>query len=156
MHLRFTQAHLSDANSAVIQLSSKVDELSAFVHRVDNLVAASPSSVLPNKSYAAAVKPKHLLTIKSVQENFKAVDKKNEVANILREHAVIDSKFPSNGNIVMNFKDRVSRDNAAEAIIGRVPGTEIRKVGHITPKIMICNVYNVEEEADIEYKREFI
>ena len=47
--------------------------------------------------------------------------------------------FPPSGNIVMNFEDKVTRDRAAQELDEKIPETEVRKVGYMKPKIMLCN-----------------
>ena len=47
--------------------------------------------------------------------------------------------FPPSGNIVMNFEDKVTGDRAAQELDEKIPETEVRKVGYIKPKIMLCN-----------------
>ena len=56
----------------------------------------------------------------------------------------------------MNFKDKVSRDRAAQEIDGKIPETLVRKVGYLKPKIMLCNVHLDEEDISIEDKEDIV
>ena len=145
---------LSADLSSLALIEAKIQELFSSLRRIENVI--DKSSEKNENSYAAAVKQKNLLAIKSNQENMKAVEKKKEVAEILADFTIVDTKFPPNGNIVMNFQDKTSRDRAAEEIEGKIPGTQVKKIGYLNPKIMICNVHIDEEDIDAEDKQGII
>ena len=109
-----------------------------------------------DRSYASAVKQKNLLAIKSCKDGWKAAEKKKEVADILADFTILDTKFPPNGNIIMNFKDKDTRDRAAQEIGGKIPDTEVNRVGYLKPKFMLCNVHLEEEDINTTDKDDII
>ena len=145
---------VSEGISSLSLIEAKIQEVFGSLQRIENMI--DKSSEKTENSYAAAVKQKNLLAIKSNQENMKAVEKRKEVADILADFTIIDTKFPPNGNIVMNFQDKTSRDRAADEIEGKIPGTQVKKIGYLNPKIMICNVHIDEEDINAEDKEGII
>ena len=129
--------------------------IDAKLSKIESLIV-NKSSEKNDNSYANAVKQKNLLAIKSCKDNVKAVDKKKEVADILANFTIIDTKFPPNGNIVMNFEDKTSRDRAAQEIDGKIPDTHVKKISYLKPKILICNVHAEEEDINADDKQDIV
>lgn len=90
---------------------------------------------------------KNLLILKA-GGNEKAVDKKNEVEEVLSNVQVLDSKFTTKGNIVMNFESEESRNEAKTKLVS-VDNLNVSCGRRLNPKIMICNVALVEDKDSI-------
>ena len=93
---------------------------------------------------------KNLLIVKSTDMNKKASDTdiKEEVSHALNELQIKDSKFTTGGNIVMNFENEKTRDEAALRLVN-VEQVNTSKVKKLMPKIMICNVNKEETPSKI-------
>ena len=140
-------------------LSSTVANLTSVVSAISTTSNSTPSdnsNLRSGVSYAAATKPKNLLTIRATEEGCKASDKKLHVAEALKSLPVVDSKFQPNGNMVMNFSDTQTRDSAASAIESSVKDVQVKKVGKIQPKIMLLNVMDQEENIDVDHREQLI
>lgn len=90
---------------------------------------------------------KNLLIVKA-NNNEKAADKKSDIATALVGLPINDSRFTMGGNIIMNFNDESTRNEAAEKLktIDNIHVTNVKK---IMPKIMLCNVSKEEDKADL-------
>ena len=143
---------LDTLNSTVANLNSVVSSMNAGA----NSTPPDTGGLRAGISYAAAAKPKNLLTIRATGDGGRASDKKLHVAKALKSLPVVDSKFQPNGNMVMNFSDKRSRDAAAAAIESSVEDVLVKKVGKIQPKIMLLNVDDQEEDIDADHKEQFI
>ena len=85
-------------------------------------------------------KEKNLLVLKAKNENEKATDKKVEVSRTLEGVQIKDSKFTSKGDIVMNFENEATLNDAVQKL-GNMANMMTKSVKKIKPKIMICNVH---------------
>ena len=144
---------LENSMTAGREIASKT-YVDARFSKIESMLADKSSECAGSaSSYANVVKQKNLLAIRSDNEDMKAVDKKMEVANILADYMIVETKFPKNGNIVMNFRDKESRDRAAHEIDGKIPNTVVKKIGYLKPKFMLCNVHTDEEDIDVDDKQ---
>lgn len=92
-------------------------------------------------------KNKNLLILKA-GGNEKAVDKKKKVEEALSDVQILDSRFTSKGNIVMNFESEEGRAEAQNKLHG-VDNLNVSCGRRLNPKIMICNVAQVEDGDSI-------
>ena len=100
-----------------------------------------------NKRGRVKKEKKNLLVLRAEQDSVKATDMKEDVSKALEGVQIQDSKFSNNGNIVMNFQNELTRDEAAEKLKSLpVKTTNVRK---LKPKIVICNVNEHEIEDDL-------
>ena len=154
--LSAVQSHsLPESAVPFVQCLPSVTYIDRKFDKIENMI----EKLLPDahdRSYASAVKQKNLLAIKSCRDGWKAAEKKNEVADLLADFTILDTKFPPNGNMIMNFKDKDSRDRAAQEIDGKIPDTQVKKIGYLKPKIMMCNVHLDEEDIDISDKDDIV
>ncbi len=91
---------------------------------------------------------KNILVLKGTNDEEKATDRKEEIARALNEVQIADSRFTNNGNIVMNFENE-STMNEAAAKLQYVANMSTRSVKKLRPKVMICNVHGEENEGEI-------
>ena len=114
-------------------------------------IASKPSPLPPPPlappSYAGVAK-KHLLVVKSTQNQMKATDKKEEISTALNGLQIVDARFGQTGNVVLNFENEVQRDEAI-ARVGNVDNLSARKTKKLLPKIMICNVNEMEDKDNL-------
>ena len=91
---------------------------------------------------------KNLLVIKSNEDGGKAVAMKKEVAKVLSDVQIKDSKFTQGGNIIMNFVNEAERNEAADKlkVIDTVNTKNVKK---LMPKVMVCNVHKEEDIDDL-------
>lgn len=87
---------------------------------------------------------KNLLVVKANNNEEKATDRKLDIATALAGVPINDSRFTVGGNIVMNFDDDATRNEAAETL-KTINNMEISNVKKIMQKIMH---YNVSKEKD--------
>ena len=94
---------------------------------------------------------KNLLLVKAYRKEEKATDSKKDVATALEGVPINDSRFTSNGHIVMNFEDEATRNEAAERLktVNNVKASNVKK---IMPKIMLCNVSKEENKNELMAK----
>ena len=97
-------------------------------------------------TYADKTK-RNLLVIKSQESTTKISERKKEVAEVLKNIPIVDTRFSQTGNLVVNFPNEECRDSATTLIQDNVGGAVTKKVKKLLPKIMICNVH--EEEDDV-------
>ena len=100
-----------------------------------------------NKGTYADKTKKNLLVIKSQESTNKMSEKRKEVAEVLKNISIVDTRFSQTGNMVVNFPDEKFRDSAATLIQDNVGGALTEKVKKMQPQIMICNVHDEEEEV---------
>lgn len=77
------------------------------------------------------------------------VNRKNELAGILKDIPVVNTRFSSGGNIIMNFASETERENAARRINSGMDNIETKLTKKMWPKIMICNASKEESKDDI-------
>ena len=63
-----------------------------------------------------------------------------KVSRTLEGVQIKDSKFTSKGDIVMNFENEATLNDAVQKL-GNMANMMTRSVKKIKPKIMICNVH---------------
>lgn len=127
-----------------------------ILHTVDGVsaeVLQESASTVSNWSEVVAKgrkknEKKNLLVLKATEANEKASDKKVEVSQALKDVQIKDSKFTSNGNIVMNFESEEILKDAAKKL-GSVASVAIKSVKKLKPKVMICNVYKEESDSEL-------
>ena len=90
---------------------------------------------------------KNLLVIQDKDAEKKIGDRKQEVATALKGTNYVNSVFPKSGKIVVNFKTEADRDMAANKIKNEVSESIVSNGNRRLPKIMICNVRDVDCEA---------
>ena len=101
-------------------------------------------------SYAGALKKdKNLLVVKSTEKDSTVIERKEELASVLKDVPVVDTKFTNNGNIVMNFASETERRVAADKITAEMKDTEMKLTRKLSPKIMICNVSKEENKEEV-------
>lgn len=101
------------------------------------------------KSYAAITKEKNLLVVKSTDKDNNVASRKTELAKVLKDVPVVDTRFTSGGNVVMNFASESERQAAANKISNGLKNLEMNFTKKLHPKIMICNVSKEESKEDI-------
>lgn len=101
-------------------------------------------------SYAKTLKSiKYLLVAKSSDKACSVVNRKDELAGVLKDIPVVNTRFTSGGNIIMNFASEAERENAARRIDSGMENIEMTFTKKMWPKIMICNVSKEENKDDI-------
>ena len=93
-------------------------------------------------------KKKNILVVKGAVENQKAVENKDVVSKALEGVQIQDVRITNEGNMVMNFEDEISRNQAA-AKLNAVNAVKTKEVGKRMPKIMICNVHKIESADEL-------
>ena len=101
------------------------------------------------KSYAAFTKKKNLLVVKSTDKDNNVASRKAELAKVLKEVPVVDTRFTSGGNAVMKFASESEHQVAASKISNGLKNFEMNFTKKLQPKIMICNVSKEESKEDI-------
>ena len=101
-------------------------------------------------SYAGALKKdRTLLVVKSTEKDSTLTQRKEELACVLKDVPVVDTKFTTKGNVVMNFASETERTLAVEKITAEMKDTEMRLAKKLSPKIMICNVSKEENKEEV-------
>lgn len=149
---------INDGFRAVKQdLRSQVDEVKKGVEGVTEVVGdvseamKVDATAQASPSYAEVIQQrkkrveKNLLIVRASEENEKAIDKKDKVSQALSGVQIQDARFTSGGNIVMNFENEATRDEAAQKL-ENLEKVTVKSVRKIMPKIMICNVPQEESK----------
>ena len=121
-------------------LSRKIDVLN------ETISTFTCTNVNKGTTYSDKIK-KNLLVIKSQEPTIKINEKKKEIAEVLKNIPIVDTRFFQTGNLVVNFPDEECRDSAATLIQDNVGGAVTKKIKKLQPKIMICNVHGEEEDV---------
>lgn len=91
---------------------------------------------------------KNLFVVKANNNEEKATDRKLDIATALAGVSINDSRFTVGGNIIMNFDDEATRNEAAKRL-KTINNMEISNVKKILPKIMLCNVSKEEDKDEL-------
>ncbi|KAK3888616.1 hypothetical protein Pcinc_007342 [Petrolisthes cinctipes] len=94
---------------------------------------------------------KNLLVVKASNNEEKATDNKKDVATALAGVPIHDSRFTTGGNIVINFDDEATRNEAAERL-RTVDKMKVSNVKKILQKFMLCNVSKGEDKDELMAK----
>lgn len=102
-----------------------------------------------NGSYAKALKSKKkLLVAKSTDKACSVVNRKDKFDGVLKNIPVVNTKFISGGNIIMNFAYEAERVNATRRINSVMDNTDM-KFTKMWLKIIICNVSKEESKDNV-------
>lgn len=128
-----------------------VDMKNDIINTMVNLQASAGNqgSESNSMSYAAVTKKKNLLVLKSTDKERNVASRKDEVARALKDIPVVNTKFTSGGNAVLNFDSEAEREKAANVISSGLRNVEMNFTKKLHPKIMICNVSKEENKGDI-------
>ena len=139
------EAAVDKLETKVDQVKEEVTSMISDVHESEDGGDVLFTDVVKRKKKGIK---KNLLVIKSADENQKATEKKNEVAQALGDIQMVNTWFHGDGRITMNFENEKTRNDAALRI-ENISNITAKKVKKLMPKIMICNVYKEEVEKEI-------
>ena len=132
------------------KLNDKIDELKHEVFTKIDDVLKPAEQVNSQSSFASVLKRpanRNILVVEPLDSSASMEDKKVEVANALANVQVTDTRF-SDKKIVLNFETEIKRNEAADKIKS-VENISVKTVKKIKPKIMICNVPDIESKDDM-------
>lgn len=92
---------------------------------------------------------KNLLVVKSTDKDNNVASSKAELTKVLKDVPIVDTKFTSGDNAVMNFACEPERQMAAHRISNGLENLEMNFTKKLHPTTMICNVSKEESKEDI-------
>ena len=137
---------------AILEFGDKMDEAAGnLLSSAERCADSAESATLPQWSEVLKKKKKtkkNLLVVRGTDES-PASDVKNELSQALEGIQISDTRFTSDGKIVMNFEDETVRNEAAQKITN-VERLSVKTPNKLKPKLTLCNVHKEEAEEQIK------